>query len=179
MTDEEIQLNRISAEIMPKGLLQEYTVRPWHGWRFKVTDGIGDLFSPATDLNHNAMVMDTFNDWMVSKQKSEFRKGRIYTCTIWTDIGKWFIGQADTEVLARARAYEKAWEGEKHTTSVNSNFAKGCDIGLTNAIRIVKEEMEVEKGEYQKVSTIAIHNCNDNMTGESPNYFCNVCGQRL
>jgi len=29
------------------------------------------------------------------------------------------------------------------------------------------------------VSKIAIHNCNDNIVGESPNYYCGICGQRL
>ena len=118
MTDEEIRLNKVGAGIVRLKIRFDNYNRCYYSSSIKdfnmqsITIK-GEDWNPATDLNHNAMVMDTFNDWMVSKQKSEFRKGRIYTCTIWTDIGKWFIGQADTEVLARARAYEKAWEVEK------------------------------------------------------------------
>lgn len=27
--------------------------------------------------------------------------------------------------------------------------------------------------------TLATHNCNDNIVGESPNYYCGICGQWL
>ena len=26
---------------------------------------------------------------------------------------------------------------------------------------------------------VAVHNCNDNIVGESPNYYCGICGQSL
>ena len=104
MTTEIDRHNRIGAEIMGGYVVVGNLIGNDH----KMSD-----WSPATNLNHNAMVMDTFNDWNISKQKSKFRKGRIYTCTIWTDnIAVWFIGQADQEPLARARAYEKIWEVE-------------------------------------------------------------------
>ena len=31
----------------------------------------------------------------------------------------------------------------------------------------------------EKISKIAIHNCNDNIVGELPNYYCGICGERL
>jgi len=97
------RLNRIGAEIM--GLHLAYR----NGKPIYYTEeGVIHNWSPATDLNHNAIVMDTFDSWEVYKMGGYGRQKRIYTCKIWTDIGKWFIGQADTEALARAKAYEKA-----------------------------------------------------------------------
>ena len=103
------RLNRVGADVAELKLnkwTQEY-------YRFGIFYCLFYDWSPATDLTHNAMVMDHFDNWEVYKMKGYNRKGRLYTCTIWTDTGKWFIGQADTEALARAKAYEKAWEMEK------------------------------------------------------------------
>jgi hypothetical protein len=44
------------------------------------------------------------------------------------------------------------------------------DGKMLKAIKVVMDE---------RTKSVAIHNCNDNMVGESPNYFCGICGQRL
>ena len=111
MTDEETRLNRVGAEICR--VVLGHDLRIMDSGPEIYTEGEWTNFDPATNPTHNAMVMETFDNWIVSKQKSEFRKGRIYTCTIWLGVAEWFIGQADTEVLARARCYEKVWEAEK------------------------------------------------------------------
>jgi len=62
---------------------------------------------------------------------------------------------------------------------MNYNDASKClikkalisgDGEMMQAIKVI-----MDKG----ASKVAIHNCNDNITGESPNYFCGICGQRL
>ena len=138
MTTETDRLNRIGAEIMQfkiplkngygyakdgvwtgfatKKLADEHYVfddnenKCHPSWWYLVA--FKGIWSPATDLNHNAMVMDTFDSWEIYKMGGYGRQKRIYTCKIWETTTP-IIGQADTEALARARAYEKAWEVEK------------------------------------------------------------------
>ena len=112
MTDEEIRLNQVGAEIM------QYIIgnadKEYPLWCKRTGEIVIEQYkwSPATDLNHNAMVMDTFDSWEVYKMGGYGRQKRIYTCKIWETITP-IIGQADTEALARARAYEKVWKVEK------------------------------------------------------------------
>ena len=107
-------LNEIGAKIMPKGLLQEYTVRPWHGWRFKVTDGIGDLFSPATDLNHTDMVEQEMvkKGWKISVYSPSEETGQ-HLCIV-SKRGYLISFKAEAplgqKVLAIMKAVEKALE---------------------------------------------------------------------
>jgi len=109
-------LNEIGAKIMPKGLLQEYTVRPWHGWRFKVTDGIGDLFSPATDLNHTDMVEQEMvkKGWKISVYSPSEETGQ-HLCIV-SKRGYLISFKAEAplrqKALAIMRAIGKAVESE-------------------------------------------------------------------
>ena len=96
LEDEETRLKRIGAEIM--------------GWK-----RYGRGWSPATDLNHTAMVGQElikigwrFN---IILEKCCAVEGTKY---ISFSVGRLkAYGAAETEPLARARAYEKVWKAEK------------------------------------------------------------------
>ena len=75
-----------------------------------------DIWSPATDLNHNAMVFQELVEmgWEWEVENDTYKGEKVITCFVESFQKKHhFETYASTEVLARARAYEKAWEVEK------------------------------------------------------------------
>ena len=105
---EETRLNRAGAEIRGDrvylGLDNIYWLR-----------GPGDyakIWTPCHDLNHTAMVLESFDNWDLSRQNSKDRKGRIYTCIIYIGKNK-FYGQSDNLKIACMLAVEQAMNSEK------------------------------------------------------------------
>ena len=119
LDDEETRLNRIGAEIMGyKAKGRVWTTN--NGPVYAISQDINQspyfpVWSPATDLNHTAMVGQELIKigWRfdIILEKCCAVEGTKY---ISFSVGRLkAYGAADTEPLARARAYEKVWKAEK------------------------------------------------------------------